>query len=104
MDVWPHEVKPMTRGEIMAAVPALPWQAFRRSLKGLSTEEKLDRLDEYRTRVFRDASVPMIKRFHEVCIDNYINALLRGGQLVQRKGLVIVNERKVGGIPYGRAD
>lgn len=63
----------VTRTEIREAVRDEAWQKFRRSLKGLSTEEKLRKLRAW-------------KRAHpgrkaEVQVQNYINALKRGGQI-----------------------
>jgi hypothetical protein len=66
--------------EIKEYVNDNPWQGFRRSLKGLSTEVKLDELQNYlESRTTEDG---FLGRDVEVRVDNYINALLRGGQLV----------------------
>ena len=77
MDKWPHEVKSYTPEEVRKyAVGDATWQTFRESLKGLSTTEKLKKLG-----VWRHRSVGVISRRTEVQVDNYINALKRGGQL-----------------------
>lgn len=52
------------------------WQGFRASLKGLSTEVKLDWL-----RGWLETNIDMAPRRTRVQVDNYINALKRGGQL-----------------------
>lgn len=54
------------------------WQTFRVSLKGLSTEEKLKRLDCWRADHMDQGLLPLR---NQVQIDNYLNALKRGGQL-----------------------
>lgn len=71
------------------------WQTFRRSLKGISTADKLDALqtywkhgnDEGRAYLhnYYDAKhAPMnVSKDCDICIrvDNYLKALMRGGQL-----------------------
>lgn len=52
------------------------WQTFRLLLKGLPTEVKLDRL-----KAWFDAKVDRSPRRTTVQVDNYLNALKRGGQL-----------------------
>lgn len=82
MNKWPHVVKPTTTEEIRNAVKDAEWQRLRLSMKGMTTERKLVTLDAWRNRkVFMRDGVPCLFRHHEVCIDNYINALKRGGQL-----------------------
>ena len=88
MKTWPYPVSGMTQAEILLAVRDDNWQAFRRSLKGITTEEKLKRLLWYR----RNASDPGNTKAIYIRVDNYINALLRGGQLV-REGDAIVVQR-----------
>lgn len=75
----------MTQAEIAEAVNDDQWQAFRRSLKGTSTRHKLLELIWYmsRNKINQEGDV---SRVVEVRVDNYINALLRGGQLVHRDG------------------
>lgn len=76
---WPHPVTSLLVSEIAEAVSDPKWQKFRRSLKGKSTSDKLSELNWYRsTHMGADATLP---RKYQVQIDNYINALKRGGQL-----------------------
>ncbi len=83
---WPHTVKPMTKEEILSSTADSDWQSFRVTMKGMTTSEKLDRLSFYRmTKLLPDDS---LQRVHEVQIDNYINALKRGGQLNSNLGVV----------------
>jgi len=70
----------LTREGIDAAVDDDEWQAFRLSLKGVPTAEKLDQLDYY-LKSTNPACTPEEAHVREVRVDNYINALLRGGQL-----------------------
>ena len=74
MDRWPHKIGLYAMREILAAVADSEWQKFRVSLKGLPTTEKLDRLDQY---LFDNRE----QRPCRCRVDNYINALRRGGQL-----------------------
>jgi len=78
-----------TREQIKSAVSDDEWQEFRKSLKGLSTYKKLDALQSY----FDNFNVGHKKHKFgyrvntdscDVCIrvDNYLKALMRGGQLV----------------------
>jgi hypothetical protein len=73
---------------IAKAVDDEEWQAFRLSLKGKSTHEKLIELDHYwiNTPHADGCSDPHEDESADcdVCIrlDNYIKALCRGGQLV----------------------
>ena len=78
MKLWKRDVSSLTQREILGAVRNDAWQRFRRSLKGLSTEEKLDHLDSY---LERRSSNGKVSRKDIIRVDNYINALLRGGQL-----------------------
>ena len=79
MNHWPYEVSPWSMDDILSAVKDDDWQALRLSLKGIPTEEKLDRLEEYMASI-DGRSANEAWRMH--CrIDNYINALKRGGQL-----------------------
>lgn len=83
MNKWPYEVACLQRSVILRAVRDPEWQEFRRSLKGLDTETKLDKLFERKEASSRWTS--------DVQIDNYINALLRGGQLVRSGNTIKVN-------------
>lgn len=60
--------------KVLRAVQDPDWQAFRRSLKGLSTEEKLKALRKY-------ASKKDLSEEDKIRVTNYVNALKRGGQL-----------------------
>ena len=63
----------LTREEIDRCIKNEAWQAFRLSLKGLSTVEKLRKVRNWkRTHSGRCATV---------VTTNYINALKRGGQI-----------------------
>lgn len=73
MRYWRRKVHSLTRDEIMQAVDDPKWQEFRLSLKGLPTHRKLIMLDEYLKTHTTNADT--------IRVDNYINALLRGGQL-----------------------
>lgn len=64
----------LTRAEIQRAVRDPQWQEFRKSLKGLSTEEKLNKLRSWLLRH------PGSKKA-QIQVQNYKNALKRGGQL-----------------------
>lgn len=74
------------------------WQSFRRSLKGISTRDKLEKLCEY----YLD-NAPHISSFDlepcgdcDICIrvDNYIKALCRGGQLYAGENLLKMIEQQ----------
>jgi hypothetical protein len=71
----------LTRAEIAEAVADPVWQAFRLTLLSRSTPEKLIRL-----RRWREAH-PGCRRT-EVQVENYLNALKRGG-LVDSEGRVL---------------
>lgn len=84
MKVWPHAVASYTQHEVKVyAVENQEWQEFRISLKGLSTEEKLDRLDNLRaSKMDQKGEMPyerFLPRRWQVAIDNYVQALYRGG-------------------------
>lgn len=73
MKKWPHSLWTLSKDQIKEhCVNDLEWQKFRLTLKGLPTEEKLDRLNEWR------AAGGVIAHIQ---VTNYINALKRGGQL-----------------------
>lgn len=69
---------------VSEAVNDAEWQAFRKALKGLSTREKLVKLEEYWYEQHESVHGPM-HHFSTcyVClrVDNYLKALARGGQL-----------------------
>lgn len=77
----------MTR--VQEAVKDEAWQEFRRSLKGLPTAQKLDRLQEYwEAHKFHDYAKhawypldPVPDCDQCIQVDNYLKALMRGGQI-----------------------
>jgi hypothetical protein len=84
MKIWPHEVKSYTAHDVQVhCVQNAEWQRFRISLKGLSTEEKLDRLEDWRAEHMDQKGEPPYERFLQeparIQIDNYLQALHRGG-------------------------
>ena len=76
-DRWEHEVSSYTMDEVHHYIKDDNWQRFRLSLKGISTMGKLAKLRMYRA----GHGGNEIGRKYRVQIDNYINALKRGGQL-----------------------
>lgn len=80
MKTWPFAVKSTTKKEIRDAVHHEEWQRVRLHMKGMPTTDKLDILVKYRNSK-TCPSCNRIGRITEVQIDNYINALKRGGQL-----------------------
>ena len=68
------DIPKIDKEEIDKAIDDEKWQEFRKSLKGISTEEKLDKLQEW-------LNSHKGSRKAEVQVINYINALKRGGQL-----------------------
>ena len=63
----------MKREEIQRAVGSREWQTFRRSLLGLSMNDKL--------RLLRDYAATHKTRVGQIQVQNYINALKRAGLL-----------------------
>lgn len=75
MNKWPHKVQTYAPSEVRTyAVQDPVWQKFREELKGLPTEKKLDRLHHW-------LRLGPASRRRQVQVDNYINALKRGGLL-----------------------
>jgi hypothetical protein len=68
----------LSRREIQECVNDDEWQLFRLSLKGLSTIEKLYRLRCYAQ---EEGLLREEERRREVRVENYLNALKRGGQI-----------------------
>lgn len=65
---------------VLEAVKCDEWQKFRLSLKGRSTEAKLQHLRKWLAfEEYRDSCCPLERR--EVQVLNYLHALARGGQL-----------------------
>lgn len=75
MKVWPYEVHGMRMSDILKTVNNPGWQQHRLSLKGLPTDMKLDMLEEWLRHGLGTT------RDRQIQVDNYINALKRGGQL-----------------------
>lgn len=67
------------------------WQIHRIKMKGLTTYAKLEELADWRAKWIRNGSE--LPRDVQVQIDNYINALLRGGQLMRDASGHIVVQR-----------
>jgi hypothetical protein len=68
---------PVRMNEILRCVDDAAWQKFRLSLKGLSTNEKLKKLRSYKAN--------NSGRCVTVRVENYLNALRRGGQLPPKR-------------------
>lgn len=77
---WEYDIKTLTIEQIHEAVNCDIWQAFRVSLKGLSTDAKLAGLEAWllANNYTCDHCTGEIRQRQ---VDNYINALKRGGQL-----------------------
>jgi hypothetical protein len=80
MLVWPYTVGLTTTKEIAEYTPDPDWQAIRLSMKGISTGYKLRVLRAYRRSCQMRYGLPLARKY-QVQIDNYVNALKRGGQL-----------------------
>lgn len=71
--------------EVQEAVKSETWQALRRSIKGLSLQDKYDRLIAYRNQMYQafilncGEKSPEKWRMVEVRLTNYVTALSRGG-------------------------
>lgn len=83
---WPgNKIEAWSQDEVQYAVYEAPdhesWQKFRCSLKGQSTRMKLARLHLYLEKCKADASSIAEMRLAQVRVDNYLGALIRGGQL-----------------------
>lgn len=82
---WPHPILPYTSSEVQTfCIEDVEWQKFRRVLKGVPTFKKLEMLDMRRNTKIQDdtnAAIRNLGRRYQVQVDNYINALKRGGQL-----------------------
>jgi len=76
---WPFTVGTWSQKEIQYAVYEaegfLEWQEFRVSMKGCTTHEKLYMLDRW---LFVKGRTSWLQKCR---VDNYIGALVRGGQL-----------------------
>jgi hypothetical protein len=72
---------------VLIAVHDEQWQAFRVSMKGKSTETKIDMLKDYYEPNAEHVNGPLLDCPVCLRIDNYIKALCRGGQLYPDQGL-----------------
>jgi hypothetical protein len=86
--------------QIHEAVRNPDWQKFRLSLKGLATEAKLNKLQEYLNEVNIETTGPGFGwLFRLIRVQNYLNALSRGGQIepcdLDRSVIVQVKEAKI---------
>lgn len=80
MDKWPYIVMTYSPLEVQEyCVRSAGWQNFRVTLKGKPTTQKLAMLKDWRD--LDIAILGHVRRRCQVQIDNYINALKRGGQL-----------------------
>lgn len=79
MHKWPYKVESWSMPEILEATKSEHWQKFRKSLKGLSTRQKLLLLEEYQ--MCQEGMSDEDVELRLIRVDNYINALKRGGQL-----------------------
>ena len=88
---WPHKVSQWNHDQVRFAVYIAPsadeWQQFRVSLKGQSTAMKLARLD-LRYIAAEHAPNQADWELEKIRIDNYIGALVRGGQLNSKLEIV----------------
>lgn len=84
--------------KVHRAIDDEDWQRFRRSLKGISTKDKLERLCEY----YLDKAEHCLYGDLEPCgdcdicirVDNYVKALCRGGQLYPGETLLKMVEQQ----------
>ena len=81
MNQWTNHVTSRGQDVIQPAVYSEneAWQDFRQSLKGLSTQEKLIRLQMWLNT--NGISSGYSREVVQIQVDNYILALRRGGQL-----------------------
>lgn len=73
-----------TMQQIWDAVADDHWQSVRISMKGVSTQRKLEICEEYYS---YHAGTQTEKREVDIRIDNYLKAICRGGQLYAGSGL-----------------
>ncbi len=77
---WEFDVGSYTVEQVkLYCVQDAEWQRFRLSLKGVSTVGKLAKLRMRRAQFLTEDGTQLEK--YRIQIDNYINALKRGGQL-----------------------
>lgn len=93
LDMWVYDIETYSPTEVRVfCVQDHEWQGFRLSMKGVSTQKKLSMLYARRAGLMRGSircEVGLcggdLCRRHQVQIDNYLNALKRGGQLGMNK-------------------
>lgn len=85
MNSWGAEVKQWRQSLVQFAVYGAEdheeWQKFRCSLKGQSTKMKLARLHLYLQNAKSKAETITDQELAQIRVDNYLGALVRGGQL-----------------------
>ncbi|MGL5079030.1 MAG: hypothetical protein ACRDBG_24795 [Waterburya sp.] len=80
-EVWDREIQSYSPKEVVEyCVNDAVWQTCRLSMKGVNTNEKLRILRGWRAKN-ELANNGVVDRRCQVQIDNYINALKRGGQI-----------------------
>lgn len=83
MKKWPHTMGTYNHELVRRfCVEDASWQKVRLSMKGISTEQKLIVLDRYRSDMIA-CNDDILSHRHQVQIDNYLQALHRGG-LIKR--------------------
>jgi hypothetical protein len=82
---WTHE---QVREVVYLTHDAADWQLFRVSLKGLSTLEKLRLLEGAFKEYVEGGDNEAVQQKWKCRIDNYIGALVRGGQLNKKLEIV----------------
>jgi len=78
---WPYKLVECPPEAVKDAVADDYWQRYREGLKGLSTEQKLDKLRSYLDDGILWSRDTTGYLQYELRVSNYINALKRGGQL-----------------------
>jgi len=82
MQEWPYALGTYNHDLVRVfCVQDQSWQKVRLSMKGISTPDKLKVLAAYRAECIENDRHGMLTQRYQVQIDNYINALKRGGQL-----------------------
>jgi hypothetical protein len=88
----PSQGTTATSRRIAEAVDNEEWQEFRHSLKGKSTQEKLDKLKEYYFDEYQHNTADVLIR-----VENYLKALARGGQIYPAGETMTYLERLLNG-------
>lgn len=76
---WEELVVPLTRSEIMTAVGDSDWQALRIQLAGMPLEWRYKQLRRWLDGDINNSATP--RRWRQVQVANYVNALKRGGMI-----------------------